>query len=104
MSYPAIDNMPPIHPGEFLRDELDALDMSARKFAAYIGVPTNAVTEILNGRRGISALMALKLSRAFGTTFQYWLNLQNMYETKDALAKHATAIETIQPLTVNRAA
>lgn len=98
MSFPAIDNLPPIHPGEFLRDELEALGMSGRRFASYIGEPTSAVTEIVGGQRGISGLMALKLSRVFGTTPQYWLNLQNMHDTKDALAKYADSIELVHPL------
>lgn len=98
MSFPAIDNLPPIHPGEFLRDELEALDMGAGKFAIYIGEPTSAVTEIINGEMGISGLMALKLSRAFGTTPQYWLNLQDMHDTKKALANNAASILSIRPL------
>jgi len=98
MSFPAIDNLPPIHPGEFLRDELEALDMGAGKFAIYIGEPTSAVTEIINGKMGISGLMALKLSRAFGTTPQYWLNLQDMHDTKKALANNAASILSTRPL------
>ncbi|MGH7058845.1 MAG: HigA family addiction module antitoxin [Stellaceae bacterium] len=77
MTDPAIDNLPPVHPGEMLRDELKALGYSARRFAAHIGVPPNAVTEIMNGERGVSAEMALRLGRAFGTSEQYWMNLQS---------------------------
>ncbi len=83
MAYP-VDNLPPIHPGSFLRDELDALDLSARKFADHIHVPHNAVTGIMNGERSISAQMAIRLGQAFGTTPQYWLNLQMIYELKRA--------------------
>lgn len=75
MAYP-IDNLSPIHPGHFLRDELDVLGLSARKFAEHIGMPHNAVTGIMNGERSISAQMAIRLSQAFDTTPQYWLNLQ----------------------------
>jgi addiction module HigA family antidote len=75
MAYP-VDNLPPIHPGSFLRDELEALGMSARKFANHIHVPHNAVTGIMNGDRSISAEMAIRLGQAFGTTPQYWMNLQ----------------------------
>ena len=50
-----VDNLPPIHPGSFLRDELDTLALSARKFAEHIHVPHNAVTGIMNGERSISA-------------------------------------------------
>lgn len=86
MAYPA-DNLPAIHPGVFLRDELEALDLSARKFAEHIFVPHNAVTEIMNGKRSITAQMAIRLGKAFGTTAQYWLNLQTIYELKRAQAE-----------------
>jgi antitoxin HigA-1 len=82
MTYPSVDNLPLVHPGAFLRDELDALGMSARKFAERIGVPSNAVTAILNGTRGISGGMALRLARVFGTSEHYWLNLNSIYEAK----------------------
>jgi addiction module HigA family antidote len=81
-----IDNLPPIHPGNFLRDELEALGLSARKFAAHIHVPHNAVTGILNGERSVSAQMAIRLGQAFGTTPQYWMNLQSIYDLKRARA------------------
>lgn len=99
MSYPAVNNLPPIHPGEILADELEALDMSARKFAAHIGVPPNAVTSILNGKRGISAQMAHRLGRAFGTSARYWLRLQMDHDEKQARAEMAGKLDTIQPLT-----
>ena len=74
MAHP-IDNLPPIHPGVFLRDELTAFGVSARKFAEHIHVPHNAVTGIMKGERSISAQMAIRLGMAFDTTPQYWLNL-----------------------------
>jgi addiction module HigA family antidote len=98
MSYPAVDNLPPIHPGEILRDELKALSMSARKFAEHIHVPPNAVTGILNGGRGISAQMALRLGQAFGTGPGYWMRLQDTYEEKCARAELAGVLEQIGPL------
>jgi antitoxin HigA-1 len=82
-----VDKLPPVHPGRFLRDELDALDISARKFAEHILVPHNAVTSIMNGERSISAQMAIRLGQAFGTTSQYWLNLQTIYDLKRAEAE-----------------
>ena len=69
MTFPAIDNLPPIHPGEILRDDLEALSLSARRFAEHIGVPPNAVTEILRGERRVTAPMALRIGKAFGTDF-----------------------------------
>jgi len=86
MTYP-VDNLPPIHPGSFLREELEALGLSARKFADHIHVPHNAVTGIMNGERSISAQMAIRLGQAFGTTPQYWMNLQSIYELKRARAE-----------------
>jgi antitoxin HigA-1 len=86
MSY-AIDNLPPIHPGRFLRKDIEALGLSARKFAEHIHVPHNAITAIMNGRQAITAQMALRLSRAFGTTPQYWINLQMIYNLKRARAE-----------------
>jgi addiction module HigA family antidote len=97
-TYRATDNLPAVHPGEILADELEALGLSARKFADHIGVPPNAVTSILNGKRGISAEMALRLGRAFGTGERYWMNLQSYYEAKLAREKLAGKIEAIQPL------
>lgn len=87
MSYPAIDNLPPIHPGEILKDELEALAMSARRFAEHIRVPPNAVTAILNGDRAVTAQMALRLGQAFGTGPGYWMRLQDTYEEKLARAE-----------------
>lgn len=98
MSYPAIDHLPPIHPGEMLRDELDALGLSARRFAAHIGVPPNAVTEILNGERRVTAPMALRLGKAFDVDPRYWTNLQSIYETKLARAEIGEALDAIKPL------
>jgi addiction module HigA family antidote len=98
MAYPAVDNLPAVHPGEFLADELKALNMSARKFAEHIGVPPNAVTMIIRGERGISAEMALRLGRVFATGERYWMNLQSHYEAKIARGKMAEKVAALQPL------
>ncbi len=81
------DSLAPIHPGEFLRDELQAIGVRARKFAENIRLPHNAVTGIMNGERSVTAQMAIRLGRAFGTTPQYWLNLQSIYALKVAQAE-----------------
>ncbi len=86
MAHP-IDKLPPIHPGSFLRDELVTLGLSARKFAEHIHVPHNAVTGIMNGERAVSAQMAIRLAQAFGTTPQYWMNLQTIHDLKRAQAE-----------------
>lgn len=98
MTYPAVDNLPPIHPGEILKDELEALAFSARKFADHIHVPANAITAILNGDRGVTAQMALRLGQAFGTGPGYWMRLQDIYEEKCARAELADVLESIEPL------
>jgi addiction module HigA family antidote len=103
MTFPAVDNLPPIHPGEILKDELDALSMSARKFADHIRVPPNAVTAILNGERGVTAQMALRLGRAFGTGPGYWMRLQDLYEEKCARAELEGVLDGIGQLTAGAA-
>ena len=98
MSYPVVNNLPPVHPGRILWRQLDALKMSARKFAEHIGVPPNAVTEILNRERSVSALMAIRFGHAFGTTPQFWLTLQQSYDLKRAAADMPAEIASIRQL------
>jgi antitoxin HigA-1 len=71
---------PAIHPGEILADELQELGISAAELARTLHVPTNRVTQILNGQRGITADTALRLGQWFGTGPELWLNLQKSYE------------------------
>jgi addiction module HigA family antidote len=94
-----VDNLPPIHPGVFLHDELEAAGLSARKFAGHIGLPHNAITSIMNGERSITAQMALRLGQAFGTTPEYWLGLQNLYDLKRAKADIPTELSAITRVT-----
>jgi addiction module HigA family antidote len=72
--------MIPVHPGRILKRELQARGLSGNKLALALRVPSGRVTGILNGRRGISAETALRLGRYFGTSPQFWLNLQSRYE------------------------
>ena len=77
-----------IHPGEHLAEELEVLDMSAAELARKIDVPTNRVTQILNGTRAITGDTALRLAHFFGTSAQFWMNLQQHYDlevSKDLL-------------------
>ena len=74
----------PVHPGEILRDDLDELGLSANALSKELGVPVNRVTMILNGKRGVSADTALRLAQYFGTTPQFWLNLQTAWELRRA--------------------
>lgn len=93
------DGMRPVHPGEILADELDELEMSANALAKALSVPANRVTAILHGQRGITADTALRLSRYFGTTPQFWLNLQQSYELRLAEIESGPQIaEQVQPL------
>lgn len=73
---------PPIHPGEILADEINELGMSASDLARVLHVPKNRITEIINGRRGITADTALRLGQYFGTGGEFWLNLQKNYELR----------------------
>jgi addiction module HigA family antidote len=76
------NNMRPIHPGEILREEMEELNLSARQLASALHVPTNRVTAILNGQRSVTADTALRLARFFGTTPEFWMNLQASYELR----------------------
>ena len=73
-----------IHPGEHLAEELKEMNMSAAELARQLVVPTNRVTEILNGRRSITGDTALRLAHFFGTTPEFWLNLQVLYGIETA--------------------
>ncbi len=72
----------PIHPGEQLAEELDGLGLSAAELARQIDMPVNRVTGILNGQRTITADTALRLGHWFGTSAEFWLNLQKLYELR----------------------
>jgi addiction module HigA family antidote len=73
---------PPIHPGEILADELQELEISAAELARTLHVPTNRITQILNGKRAITADTALRLGQWLGTGPELWLNLQKRYELR----------------------
>jgi len=81
-----------IHPGEHLSEELQTLSMSAAELARNLGVPTNRITQILNGQRAITGDTALRLAHFFGTTPEFWLNLQSIYELRVAQKKSGRAI------------
>lgn len=92
----------PIHPGETLREDLDALGMSAAELARQIEVPVNRITEILNGRRAVTGDTALRLGHFFGTTGEFWLNLQKLYELRRAAQKHGAEIARLSVLDADR--
>jgi addiction module HigA family antidote len=86
---------PAIHPGEHLAEELRALNMSASALARRIKVPTNRVTAILNGQRAITGDSALRLARFFGTSAEFWVNLQSLHDLHVAEAKTGKIIEQL---------
>ena len=87
-----------IHPGEHLAEELKALDMSAAELARQLDVPTNRVTQIPNGTRAITGDTALRLARFFGTSAEFWLNLQSLYELRLAQEKAGRSIKALPTL------
>jgi addiction module HigA family antidote len=72
--------MKPIHPGRILKREMKARSLSANRLALALRVPSGRITQIVNGKRGISAETALRLARYFGNSAQFWLNLQSKYD------------------------
>ena len=86
------NKMRPIHPGEVLREELEELGLTASAFARKLSVPVNRITAILHEKRSITADTALRLARYFGTTPEFWLNLQSAHNVKIAIQKHGKKI------------
>jgi antitoxin HigA-1 len=97
-----MDNkMPPVHPGEILREEIEEMNISAGLLAKNLGVPTNRITEILNGKRSITSDTALRLSRYFGTSAEFWMNLQIAYDLKITKQSKGAEIEmVVKPLSI----
>jgi addiction module HigA family antidote len=87
-----------IHPGEHLAEELRALEMSAAELARKIHVPTNRITQILNGTRAITGDTALRLAHFFGTSAQFWMNLQSLYELRLAQEETGKSIKSLPTL------
>jgi antitoxin HigA-1 len=87
-----------IHPGEHLAEELKELGMSAAELARKMNVPTNRVTQILHGTRAITGDTALRLAHFFGTSAQFWLNLQSLYDLRLAEEKAGRTIKGLPKL------
>ncbi len=87
-----------IHPGEHLAEQLKELGMSAAALGRQLKVPTNRVTGILNGQRAITGDSALRLAHFFGTSAEFWLNLQKVYELRLAEAKAGATIRRLPRL------
>ncbi|MCE7902440.1 MAG: addiction module antidote protein, HigA family [Gammaproteobacteria bacterium PRO9] len=91
-----------IHPGEILAEDLEALEMSAAELSRQIRVPTNRITAILNGQRAVTGDTALRLGHFFGTSAEFWLNLQKLYELQQAESKAGTEVKKLPRLPAAR--
>jgi len=91
--------MQPVHPGEILLEEfLKPLGVSQYQLAKDVGVPARRINEIAHGQRRITADTALRLSRYFGTSERFWLNLQSRYDLEAEKDRLGTALDDIRPL------
>ena len=90
--------LPPIHPGEFLRETLEELSVSQAQFARTIGVTPARISPVLKGTRPVTAELALLFGRALGQSPQYWLNLQAAYDLKLAERTIGTRLNSITEL------
>src|ERR1700686_4381085 len=87
-----------IHPGEHLSEELQTLGMSAAELGRKLDVPTNRITQIMNGQRAITGDTALRLGHFFGTSPEFWLNLQALYELRVAQQESGALVRALPRL------
>ena len=92
------NGLPPIHPGKFLLETLEELDISQAQFARAIGVSPMRVSHVVNGTRPVTAELALLFGRALGQSPQYWLNLQTAYDLKIAGAAMSKQLKAVPEL------
>ncbi len=85
--------LPPIHPGQILREDLQDAGISLNQLARDLRVPMNRISAIVNGKRSITADTAMRLARYFGTSAQYWMNLQTAYDLEVAAQELAVRVE-----------
>lgn len=91
------ETLPNIHPGEVLQEEfLKPLNITAYKLAKEISIPQTRISEIIHGKRRITADTALRLSKYFGTSTNFWLGLQNAYDIEEEEKKHSDDFQKIQ--------
>ena len=95
------DKIEPIHTGDVLMEDfIDGFGITQNKLPVSIGVPPRRINEIVHGKRGITADTALRLAKCFGTSAEFWINLQSHYElnrAEDLAGEQIAAIETLQP-------
>ena len=92
------NGLPPVHPGEFLKEALEELGASQAEFARAIGVAPMRISHIVKGARPVTAELALLFGRVFGQSPQYWLNLQSAYDLKTAEREMGGRLRTVRPL------
>lgn len=90
-----INGLPPIHPGEYIREALEALGITQANFAKAIGISPMRVSHLVREERPVTADIALRLGQAFGQNPQYWLNLQDGYDLKLAKARMGKHLKSI---------
>jgi antitoxin HigA-1 len=94
-----MEKLAPIHPGEVLMEDfINALGITQNRLAVAIGVPPRRINEIVHGQRRITADTALRLGRYFGTTAQFWINLQSHYDLEIEADTLGDALDSIRPL------
>jgi addiction module HigA family antidote len=95
------DRLDPVHPGEVLMEDfIKGFKITQNRLAVAIGVPPRRINEIVHGKRSITADTALRLSRYFGTSAQFWLNLQDQYNLDVEEDQIQTELDAIQPLKI----
>lgn len=92
------NGLPPIHPGEFLKEALEGLGTSQAEFARAVGVAPMRISHVAKGTRPVTAELALLFGRAFGQSPQYWLNLQAAYDLKTAEREIGGRLRAVRPL------
>ena len=92
------NGLPPVHPGEFLHEILEDLNLTQTAFAKAIGVSSMRVSHVLKGARPVTAELALRLGRAFGQTPHYWLNLQTRYDLKIAQTEWQDSLANVREI------
>ena len=92
------NGLPPVHPGEFLREAIDEFGLSQARFAAAVGVSPMRVSHVIKGTRPVTAELALLFGRAFGQTPQYWLNLQADFDLKTAVKSMDKQLRSVSEL------
>ena len=92
------NNLPAIHPGVFLKEILDELNISQNAFAKAVGVSPMRVSHVINGTRPVTAELALLFGKAFNQTPTYWMNLQTSYDLKTAEKEIAQKVRQVHPV------